>query len=55
MLVDSLLHLFDATQQINQFGIRLAVDGHSAEVADVAAIVAARVERDDTALLPTIA
>src|SRR5436190_15494505 len=40
----------DLAQQVLELRIRLAEDGHAAEIADVAVIVGARVEGDDIAL-----
>ena len=44
----------DLGQHILELGVGLAVDRHAAEVADIAVIVAARVEREDVALVPLL-
>ena len=45
---------FDLTEVIDELGIRLAVDRHAADVADVAVVVAAGIERQDIALAPDL-
>ena len=42
----------DLAEQIFELGVRLALDRHAADVADIAVIVAAGVDRHDVALLP---
>ena len=49
-----LLDGFDLGQQIDQFGIGLADDPHAREVADIAVIIAAGIERQHVALLPAL-
>ena len=46
--------VLDLAQQVLELGIGLAVDRHAAEVADIAVIVAAGIEREDVALLPAL-
>src|SRR5262249_58774796 len=46
------LDLLDLGQQIFELGIRLAVNRHPTEVADIAVIVAAGIEREHVALAP---
>ena len=46
------LDVLDLAQEVFELGIGLAVDGHAAEVADIAVIVAAGIEREDVAFLP---
>ena len=50
-----MLHRFDFGQQILKLGIRLAKNAHAAEVADIAVIVAAGIDRQHLAFLPRLA
>ncbi len=48
------LDLLDLAQQVLELGIGLAVDRHAAEIADIAVVIAAGVERQDVARLPAL-
>ena len=48
------LNVLDLGQQILELGIRLALDRHAAEIADIAVIVAAGIEREDVAFAPIV-
>ena len=41
-------------QHVLELGVGLALDRHAAEVADIAVIVAAGIEREDVALVPRL-
>ena len=47
-----LLDRLDLGQKIDQFRIRLSQHGHTAQIANIAAIIAARIHRHDLARLP---
>src|SRR5262249_59001219 len=49
-----LLDGLDRRQQIFQFLIRFADDAHAGNVADIAVIIAAGIEREHVALLPAL-
>src|SRR4029079_8320254 len=42
----------DLAQKILELGVRLALDGHAADIADIALVVTAGIDRHDLALLP---
>ena len=48
------LDLLDLGQQVLELGVRLAQDRHAGEVADIAVIVAAGIDREHVALLPAL-
>ena len=45
----------DLGEEVGELGIRLALDRHAAEVADIALVVAAGIEGEDVALAPDLA
>ncbi len=48
------LDFLDLAKQILKFGVGLAQDGHAGEVPDIAVIVAAGIEGEHIALLPSL-
>ena len=48
------LDRLDLAQQVLELGVRLAQDRHAGEVADIAVIVAAGIDREHVALLPAL-
>ena len=47
------LDRLDLAQQVLELGVRLAEDRHAAEIADIAVIIAAGIEREHVALAPS--